>query len=639
MIRRKKLMANSERKPFLVVVPPAVLSQWISEVKEITGKKVFRIIRYYGDYRRTTSYPDEVQFQQLLTKNLPILSEVNDKTLLIVTTYQTFRDRHGMKAFRKAAKIDSKTTPSHQIDQQYAAWSGNLAGVFETVILDEGQELKDETSDNSQAIQSLKAQFHLILTATPIPNGASDWRGYVNFVRPAAVKDEWWEPESLNKWVNKDNVDLKNFDPFEDVTDRNPAALLRYTMRAAQEFIFKGNVWSETKGINLLKIWRTCMIRRTNQSRIPFLSSNLIGNELPRVYGVHLQCQFAQDVMGKDELDMYDQETRIARDDLGTNKKGNQITWSLKLQRQLILMSTCTNLRRIDETFDLRAENFKKILREEKFWLNWLTAICNDSKVNFDKHPELALRELLVGAPKLRAFLTILKTQVSSHWSCLATASLLTRACLQLLRDGHKILVFVQMPASGLYVYALLKILKIDVAFINPSTTHQDRDQYIHKFNDIDDSGKVLIVTGAAGGTGLNLQKRCFHVHILETPFNESMKVQQIGRVRRYGCRSGVVYVYEYSVQGAFDGEQAQRAIRKAIPEAMTQLNASLVNSRESVKDLKIGQWVLFRDQLRRAQDVRDNETYKKFPRLLTTNQFLEALIREGRGQIIDVAL
>ena len=108
----------------------------------------------------------------------------------------------------------------------------------------------------------------------------------------------------------------------------------------------------------------------------------------------------------------------------------------------------------------------------------------------------------------------------------------------------------------------------MDVAFIDPMTRSPDKDHYIHEFNDLGFT-KFLILTGVAGGTGLNLQKRCFHVHILETPFNESMKVQQIGRVRRYGCGSNAVYVYEYLVQGAFDGEQAQKAIRKATPDTV----------------------------------------------------------------------
>ena len=125
-----------------------------------------------------------------------------------------------------------------------------MAGVFETVIVDEGQELKNETTDNSQTIQSLKADLHLILTATPIPNGASDWRKYVDFVRPAAVRDEWWEPDFLKQWVDEDNIDLKEFDPFEDVSDNNRAALLRYTMKAAQERIFRGGLWDEIKGVN-----------------------------------------------------------------------------------------------------------------------------------------------------------------------------------------------------------------------------------------------------------------------------------------------------------------------------------------------------------------------------------------------------
>ena len=112
MIHRKKLDPNSERKPFLVVVTPVILSQWISEIEKLSGDEVFRIVRYYGDYRRKTLHPGEVQLQQRLTKTSPVLSEVHEKTLLIITTYQTFRDRHGMKAFRKAAKIKSNATPS-----------------------------------------------------------------------------------------------------------------------------------------------------------------------------------------------------------------------------------------------------------------------------------------------------------------------------------------------------------------------------------------------------------------------------------------------------------------------------------------------------------------------------------------------
>ena len=93
----------------------------------------------------------------------------------------------------------------------------------------------------------------------------------------------------------------------------------------------------------------------------------------------------------------------------------------------------------------------------------------------------------------------------------------------------------------------------------------------------------VLIIPFVVGATGLNLQQRCWCVHIVDSAHNESNLSQAIGSTRRLGNLNSVVYVYQYYIGGTFDDVIVRRNIEKAIPEGMVELNRQIFRGGDGI--------------------------------------------------------
>ena len=156
----------------------------------------------------------------------------------------------------------------------------------------------------------------------------------------------------------------------------------------------------------------------------------------------------------------------------------------------------------------------------------------------------------------------------------------------------------------------------------------------LDRFNNDPLNPMVLITTGGVGGVGLNAQKMCWNVHILETPFNDAMRIQEIGRVRRIGSPRECVKVYEYFIPGTYDSVQMYKQISKAIPEAIAMLNADAGNGGESKKDLMLEEWVVFEGKLSKVADLRQRGVPpRSIPPAMTAEMLVRQLLTEMRGQ------
>ena len=139
-------------------------------------------------------------------------------------------------------------------------------------------------------------------------------------------------------------------------------------------------------------------------------------------------------------------------------------------------------------------------------------------------------------------------------------------------------------------------------------------------------------MTFAVGGTGLNLQERCFRVHIFESTTNLGIINQAIGRVTRLGNPSNVVYVYEYYVGGTMDDLAIRRNVEKAIPEAAATLNRVLFSEGEGEDaSVDIGEWCIVNGFLVRYADVNVDAA------ILTPHELLRFILMSGKGQHIVV--
>jgi len=122
-------------KPSLVVCPTSLVNNWQAEAARFTpGLKTLLL---HGPNRQT-------QFADIAGHDL------------VITSYALLR----------------------RDSEQYARWE------FDTVILDEAQNIKNRFSQNAQATKTLKAARRFVLTGTPLENSLADLWSIFDFLMP-----------------------------------------------------------------------------------------------------------------------------------------------------------------------------------------------------------------------------------------------------------------------------------------------------------------------------------------------------------------------------------------------------------------------------------------------------------------------
>ena len=176
------------------------------------------------------------------------------------------------------------------------------------------------------------------------------------------------------------------------------------------------------------------------------------------------------------------------------------------------------------------------------------------------------------------------------------------------MRDQEKAIIWCQLTAVLVYLYAVFKLLNVITVIITAHQSPEQRDRYKDLFNISETEAMVLIIPFAVGAIGLNLQQRCRRVHIVESAHNDSTLGQAIGRTRRLGNPNSVVYIYQYYIGGTFDDVIVRRNIEKAIPEAMAELNRQLFSGADddTQASVDIGEWCLVNGHLVRVEEAQD---------------------------------
>jgi superfamily II DNA or RNA helicase len=111
-----------------------------------------------------------------------------------------------------------------------------------------------------------------------------------------------------------------------------------------------------------------------------------------------------------------------------------------------------------------------------------------------------------------------------------------------------KVLIFTEYRATqDVLTAALAKLFgKERVDTIHGSKKLDERKEVVRRFNE--ESEPWFIVSTAAGGEGLNMQRRCHTIVNYDLPWNPNVLQQRIGRVYRYGQTKPVV-VYNLRVE------------------------------------------------------------------------------------------
>ena len=165
----KSRSQESQRKPYLIVAPIALLENWAAEYPKFFDDGVLDFITLYGKGLQTfkcdpseelLSHIPEIEGaerpQQLQKRRGKLDVKRLQAANLVLTTYETVRD--------------------FQLDLGVIPWS--------TVVIDEAQRIKTPGTLVTNALKALKTDFRLALTGTPVENSLMDLWCITDFVAP-----------------------------------------------------------------------------------------------------------------------------------------------------------------------------------------------------------------------------------------------------------------------------------------------------------------------------------------------------------------------------------------------------------------------------------------------------------------------
>jgi SNF2 family DNA or RNA helicase len=593
-----------EAKPYLICVPPNLIRQWITEVHKLTTHLILKV--YHGDYRTA-----RVAGVEVIKTKLDVDNELFDRSpvrgrTVIITSYATWNARHGLAARQNWFREKSKKKTSQSGSK--IKWPGDLSEKFSTVVLDEAHQLRNPESETHRAIQWLKPDFYLLLTATPFYNALQDFRGYVPllFKQPSSYTAKHLADLGLSE---KSNVFSPDIDPA--------AHHLRFTEEAMNKFVLATNVDSEKAGMWLRSVLPELMIRRTLSSCIPFDTGKQIGSDIPPSQRKVIEVKFHPE-----EAIAYQQFSRPHLRGLFVQSEDDpsRYVWNMKKYRMLTLLSTWLGFQYISNT--LKAGNVTaaltlirnnparlidawsaKITSHETVVENAVKGFYRRLKRPSEETRRSARLELLLrGAPKMRVMLEIIRDQV--------------------LLFGEKAIVWVMFPGEQVYVEAVLHEAGIDAYAYHAGLAQGVRDKLVEDFNGSGDTHHVLVCSYMVTAAGLNLQTRCRNVHLYSAAMSVSVIEQSIGRVVRVG-QNFVVFIYDYRAMDSFHETMVARMHIKAMAGMLTELNDNMFSMEPTHAGVDMKNWVVRDGKLHQLKD----EESRKEDDLHGSDDIIEALI------------
>ena len=162
-------LKESQRKPYLIIAPIALLENWAAEYPKFFHEGMLDFITLYGknlqifkcnpDDTSVINVPEiegEEHLPQLRRQRGRLDIKRLQRTNLVLTTYETVRD--------------------FQLDLGLIPWAA--------VIIDEAQRIKTPGTLVTNALKALKTDFRLALTGTPVENSLMDLWCITDFVAP-----------------------------------------------------------------------------------------------------------------------------------------------------------------------------------------------------------------------------------------------------------------------------------------------------------------------------------------------------------------------------------------------------------------------------------------------------------------------
>ncbi|KAF2428313.1 hypothetical protein EJ08DRAFT_592340 [Tothia fuscella] len=158
---------TSESRPFLVVCPLSVVSNWIVEAKKFTPG--LKALKFHGSANELAHLKAAAVGRDYTDKSGR--SSKNKRTSQFLTS-----------DVGKQGAYDLVVT-SWETYKSQQSWFKNVF-VWRYLVLDEGHKIKNHDTDISKALQGLKSEYRLLLTGTPLQNNLMEMWSLLHWMLP-----------------------------------------------------------------------------------------------------------------------------------------------------------------------------------------------------------------------------------------------------------------------------------------------------------------------------------------------------------------------------------------------------------------------------------------------------------------------
>ena len=497
---------GKEIRPFLVICPLSVLENWVNEAKKFTPN--LRVLRFHGPAAEREYLKDELRqrkTQSAYTRDLlkhhgNIQREYGQGYDIVITTYEAF---------------DAES----QWFKTVAAWR--------YVVLDEGHRIKNYKTKSSKNLQSLQAEYRLILTGTPLQNNLVEMWSLFHWLLPDVFPEQ-----TLALFKNA-------FDLTKGHVDR---AVLDHSRRLLELIMIRR--MKSTQGVDLNLPTKTII-----RLFVPL-------TDFQKKWYLQLLTQQSDDVLAEIYKDATSKEQ-----DLVKSASRQDSAWPSA-------ESTPTPARTVLDEEDLSTP--KTPTKDP--WRRLLNLV-------------LQLRKVCTHAyliPTAAPDINMIGPHVYENSGKFAALHKLVTELV--LKQGKKMIIFSQFVEVLDWVHDLMTLISEDDKHfqclrLDGNLVRAKRNLYVRLFQR-DDAYKIFLISTKAGGIGLNLTAAT-EVVFMDEDWNPQVDLQAEARCHRIG-QTKPVTIYKLCTAGSVEEQMLGRIHKKLY------LSAKITESMQNVHDAPV---------------------------------------------------
>lgn len=423
--------SQGEHRPCLVVCPLSVLSSWMNEAKKWTPG--LNVVRFHGPKTERQRLMDDCR-----------ANSKSKKIDVVVTTYETFVAESGW--FKRAF-------------------------VWRYCVLDEGHKIKNYQSDVSRSLKSLKAEYRLLLTGTPLQNNLHEAWALLHWLYPEVFTIDTGDNFKQAFDLGKGRVSTKFMDDARQLLELIMLRRLKSSPGVDLGLPPKEEILLYVPLTPMQRFWYTRFLTRVDNMMLDQLFRGAKAKEVRA-----LQVQAEEDAQDQQLL-------QKAQGDLSDPTAAADDVWAETKE----IMEKAIQ----DDEADTKSSEWRKLMN----LVMQLRKVCTHPYIlpNAAPDPYYLGEHIKAASGKFIILDKLIEELVVKQKKKLLIFSGFTET-LNLCED------LLMMKGANTIDHATFRYLRLD-----GSTARARRNLGIRMFNQKDSEFRVMLISTRAGGLGINL--------------------------------------------------------------------------------------------------------------------------------------